>query len=68
VGRQDLRRAQWRKSTYSANGSTCIEVATELSGIVAVRDSKNPDGPKLTFAKEAWSEFLQSIKHGEFDL
>jgi Domain of unknown function (DUF397) len=68
VDRQDLRRAEWRKSSHSANGSTCVEVATKLPWIVAVRDSKNPDGAKLTFSKVAWSEFLHGIKHGEFDL
>jgi hypothetical protein len=62
----DLR---WRKSSYSGNGGgNCVEVASNLSGIVAVRDSKNPDGPRLACTVEAWSEFVRSIKQGEFDL
>ena len=52
MGVQDLRRAQWRISTHSANGSTCVEVARNLPGIVAVRDSKDHQGPVLTFAPE----------------
>jgi hypothetical protein len=62
----DLR---WRKSSYSGNGGgNCVEVAGNLPGIVAVRDSKNPAGPSLAFADETWSEFTEGIKHGEFDL
>jgi len=64
----DLSRAVWRKSSYSANGANCVEVATSLPGIVAVRDSKNAPGPKLAVSDRSWSEFVQGIKHGEFDL
>jgi hypothetical protein len=36
----------WRKSSYSgSNGRGCVDVADNLPGIVAVRDSKDPDGP-----------------------
>lgn len=42
----DLSRAEWRKSSKSSgNGGNCVEVARNLPGIVAVRDSKDPDGP-----------------------
>jgi hypothetical protein len=68
VDSQDLRRAAWRTSTYSANGSTCVEVAGNLPGIVAVRDSKDRQGPVLTISDQAWSQFVQGIKHSEFDL
>ena len=62
----DLR---WRKSSYSGNGGgNCVEVASNLTDIVAVRDSKNPDGPMLACTREAWSDFVQSMKQGEFDL
>jgi hypothetical protein len=62
----DLR---WRKSSYSGNGGgNCVEVASNLPDGVAVRDSKNPDGATLACAREAWSEFVECIKQGEFDL
>ena len=62
----DLR---WRKSSYSGNGGTsCVEVASNLPGTVAVRDSKDKTGPTLGFTPEAWSQFVHGIKHGEFDL
>jgi hypothetical protein len=68
VDAQDhLRRADWRKSTYSANGSTCVEVARNLPGIVAVRDSKNAQGPALIFPPAEWQAFTAGIRGGEFD-
>jgi hypothetical protein len=65
----DVTRAMWRKSSYSSgNGGNCVEVATNLPGAVAVRDSKDPDGPKLAVSKRAWSAFVQGIKETEFGL
>ena len=40
----------WRRASYSgANGGECVEVASTAKALVAVRDSKNPNGPKLAF-------------------
>jgi hypothetical protein len=64
VGAHDLRRAQWRTSTHSANGSTCVQVAGNLPGIVAVRDSKDPAGPALVFTPAEWRAFTALIEHG----
>ncbi|MFF3202893.1 DUF397 domain-containing protein [Streptomyces sp. NPDC002962] len=48
----------WRKSTYSSGeGGECLEVAL-CPRTVRVRDSKNPDGPRLSLATGAWAEFL----------
>jgi hypothetical protein len=64
----DLSRAVWHKSTFSnGNGGNCVEAARNLPGIVAVRDSKNPDGPALVISDQAWSRFVQGIKRGELD-
>jgi hypothetical protein len=65
----DLTGADWRKASYSsANGGACVEVAGNLPGIVAVRDSKDPDGPKLIFTPDEWRVFAAGIRGGEFDL
>ncbi|MEU7932440.1 DUF397 domain-containing protein [Micromonospora echinofusca] len=59
----DLTGAAWRKSTRSGgNGGNCVEVATNLPGIVAVRDSKDHAGPELTFEPAAWSAFTAAAK------
>jgi hypothetical protein len=55
----------WRKSSYSSAQGNCVEVCTD-EATVAVRDSKNVPGPVLTISSQAWSEFTESIKHGEF--
>ncbi|MFF7982210.1 DUF397 domain-containing protein [Streptomyces sp. NPDC007901] len=53
----------WRKSTYSAGGDNCLEVAVDHPTLIPVRDSKTaPHGPKLTFRPEAWSAFVRGIK------
>lgn len=61
----DLPRAAWRKSTYSTgNGNNCVEAARALPGVIALRDSKNPDGPMLTFSRVEWQAFIGAIKSG----
>nr|WP_209446621.1 DUF397 domain-containing protein [Streptomyces palmae] len=49
------------------NGQKCVEVATNVPGVVARRDSKDPAGPILRFAPEAWADFHVSARRGEFD-
>ena len=55
----------WRKSSESLNGD-CVEVASLPDG-VAVRDSKNPEGAKLTFSRSEWRAFLLGANQGEFN-
>ena len=65
----DLSRAEWRKSSYSSsNGGQCVEVFGNLPGAVAVRDSKDPEGPKLAFTPDAWKTFARRVKAGDLDL
>ncbi|MEU8202963.1 DUF397 domain-containing protein [Streptosporangium sp. NPDC049046] len=64
----DLSAAVWRKSSSSgSNGGQCIEVAANLPGAVAVRDSKDPYGPHLLFTSTGWRSFVHGIKAGDFD-
>lgn len=56
----DLSGATWRKSSYSAsNGGQCVEVAHNLPGIVAVRDSRAPGGPRLIVPARHWAAFVR---------
>jgi hypothetical protein len=64
----DLSHADWRKSSYSANGGNCVEVAQNLAGVIAVRDSKNPHGSPLAFTPRDWDRFTFSIKNGDLSL
>ena len=58
----DLSRAEWRKSSYSSQSGNCVEVARNLPGPVAVRDSKEPDGEKLVVSRETWRAFLLALR------
>jgi hypothetical protein len=58
---------QWRKAAASGNGA-CVEVAQVATGGVAVRDSKDPDGPILRYTDVEWRAFLHGARNGEFDL
>jgi len=62
----DLTSADWRKSSYSSNSGNCVEVARNLPGVVAVRDSKDPDGPALVFTADEWRAFVSGARAGEF--
>ncbi|WP_079125925.1 DUF397 domain-containing protein [Streptomyces sp. ERV7] len=56
-----LHGAAWRKSSHSSDqGGDCIEVA-DLPHAVAVRDSKNPDGPAITLSPAAFGAFVRSV-------
>ncbi len=56
------RAVTWRKSTYSGNnGGQCVEVGN-TARLIAVRDSKDPDGTRLAFGREAWEAFTARLK------
>ncbi|WP_431776524.1 DUF397 domain-containing protein [Streptomyces cucumeris] len=57
----------WFKSSYSSNGGTCVEITADFvaSGVVPVRDSKNPTGPVLNLSADAFSSFIEGVKAGE---
>jgi len=56
----------WLKSRKSGANGQCVEVA-ETRGMIAVRDSKDPSGPILTYTRVEWEAFLDGAKKGEFD-
>lgn len=65
----DLTGAVWHKSTRSGgNGGDCVEVAINLPGIVAVRDTKDRAAAALVFTDAEWAAFLAGVRDGEFDL
>ena len=57
----ELSCAEWHKSSYSSQDGNCVEVARNLPGLVAVRDSKELGGAKLVVSREAWQIFIGSV-------
>ncbi len=57
--------ATWHRSSYSGgSGGNCLEVADGHPTAVPVRDSKNPNGPKLVFRATTWAAFVANLKDG----
>ncbi|SDK20148.1 DUF397 domain-containing protein [Streptomyces indicus] len=60
---------RWRRSSRSTGMNNCVETAAlsqgSLSGLLAVRDSKDTAGPALVFAPAAWSAFLDAVRGEE---
>ncbi|WP_275557469.1 DUF397 domain-containing protein [Streptomyces sp. 5-6(2022)] len=54
----------FRKSSHSDPERECVEVATNVPHVVAVRDSKDPEGRILRCAPTAWETFTAAVRHG----
>ncbi|MGW1177536.1 DUF397 domain-containing protein [Kitasatospora sp. NPDC002543] len=65
-GNVDLTGASWSKSSYSNGQGGCVEVAGGYSGMMPVRDSKDPQGPALVFPAESWKSFVTAVRSDEF--
>ena len=64
----DLSQAVWRKASLSAYNGGCVEVAGNLSGIAAVRDSKRPEGGAHVVDRAAFARFLEDVQGGRYDI
>ncbi|WP_078970387.1 DUF397 domain-containing protein [Streptomyces natalensis] len=65
----ELTSADWIKSSYSSSsGGECVEFSRSfaVSGLVPVRDSKDPSGTALTISADAWSSFVSAVKREKF--
>ena len=56
-----MQKTIWRTSSYSGTQGNCVQIAANLPGTIAVRDSKNPHGPVLTFHSDVWRAFLRRL-------
>jgi hypothetical protein len=62
---RDVEELAWRTATRSGGGN-CVEVAP-YKGMVAVRNSREPDGAVLVYTADEWLAFMDGAKKGEFD-
>jgi Domain of unknown function (DUF397) len=58
---------EWRKSSYSNSQGTCVELARQPDGMIAVRNSRDQDGPVLEFTRAEMSTFAIGLRTGQFD-
>lgn len=63
--RDEMRSLEWRKARRSMSNGACVEVASSAEGM-AVRDSKDPEGPVLYYAAATWDSFLGAARSGSF--
>lgn len=56
----------WLKAQRSTHNGQCVEIAS-AAGKIAIRDSKDPDGPVLVYTPAEFSAFLEGARNGEFD-
>jgi hypothetical protein len=64
----DLSRAVWRKSTFSSQNGGCVEIAANLPGVIAIRDSKRPDGGAHVISGAVFAAFLADARAGRYDI
>jgi Domain of unknown function (DUF397) len=62
----DLSRAVWRKASLSAANGGCVEIATNLPGVIAIRDSKYPEGGAHVVRRPAFAAFLSDVRVGRY--
>ncbi len=63
----DLSQASWRKASLSAHNGGCVEVAANLPGVMAIRDSKRPEKGALVVGRAAFARFLADVRSGRYD-
>jgi len=64
----DLSCAVWRKARQSQHNGGCVEVAVNLDGVVAVRDSKRPEAGAHVVGRSAFAAFLADARSGRYDI
>jgi hypothetical protein len=68
MNEQSAQDRAWFKSSFSGSAlNNCVEVAL-LPEEIAVRDSKDREGPVLVFTPAEWQAFLAGVRADEFDL
>jgi len=64
----DLSRATWRKASLSAQNGGCVEIAANLEDVIAVRDSKRPEGGAHVVGRAEFAALLADVKNGRYDI
>lgn len=58
----------WQKSRRSNPSGNCVELAELADGTgIAVRNSRDPDGPALVYTRSEIEAFILGVRDGDFD-
>lgn len=57
----------WVKASESSSYGQCVQIAAASGGRIAMRDSKDPDGPILLYSRAEFQAFLDGALKGDFD-
>ena len=63
----ELPGAAWRKSQRSNSQGACVEMARIDAETVAVRNSRDPQGPALICQRGAIVALMEGLRAGNFD-
>jgi hypothetical protein len=66
VSAAELQGARWQRSSFSARNN-CVEMAQLLGGEIAVRNSRDPDGPALIYTRGEVEALILGARNGDFD-
>lgn len=64
----DLSRAMWRKASKSTANGGCVEIAANFPDVIAIRDSKRPEGGAHVVGRAAFAAFLADARAGRYDI
>jgi Domain of unknown function (DUF397) len=64
----DLSRAMWRKASSSTANGGCVEIAANFADVIAIRDSKSPEGGAHVVRRAAFAAFLADARAGRYDI
>ena len=64
ISARDLPGATWRRSRRSSPSGNCVEIAALGRDTMAVRDSKDPDGPALIYTPVAIARLIEAVRMG----
>jgi hypothetical protein len=62
-----LNPVSWTKSSHSNATGNCVELAGLPDGSVAIRNSRDPDGPALVYTRDEIAAFVAGARDGDFD-
>ncbi|MER6915109.1 DUF397 domain-containing protein [Streptomyces sp. NPDC000594] len=63
----ELTTAAWTKSSHSNATGNCVELAKLPDGSIALRNSRDPQGPALIYTPDEIAAFVAGARSGDFD-